>query len=285
MIEIARRQHRCLGREDLLAIGFSEKMIAYELATGRFVALHQGVYAVAPVFLEDRKTSWMAATLTAPDSFLALASAGAAYEIRPFKASFEMVVRPGSGGPEIYDGLRVSRSETLDGNTTLLDGIPIMTVERTIIDLSASMNGKALRRMVREALRVERTTIPSLVDVLARHKGRRGTRAVQLALATYSGLPIERCRSGSEVQALVVLREAGEELPEVNRKVAGEEADLLWRRRRHIVEIDGGPFHLDRGEDERKELVWSEAGYTVDRIPSEAVWNAPHLLLALAERR
>ena len=226
----------------MLEIGFTDKRIAWEVESARFVALHEGVFAIAPVFEHDRLTRWRAATLTAPETFLALASAGAAHGLRPFDASFEMVVRPGSGGPLLYDGLRVSRSETLAGNTTVLDGIPITTVERTIIDLSAWLDPRSLRRMVREALRLEQTTIPGLVQSLLDHKGRRGTRAIQLALASYSGLPIERCRSASEVQALIVLRDAGVELPKVNVKVAGEEADLVWRKWRLIIEIDGGPF-------------------------------------------
>lgn len=285
LIEKARAQQRCVTREQLLAIDHSDRVIAARVATGRLVPLYEGVFAVGPVFDSDRKTRWMAATLTAPDTYLALASAAAAHEIRPFDASLEMVVRPGSGGPEYFDGLRISRSETLEGNTTTLDGIPITTVERTIIDLAASLSPKSMRRMVREALRIERTTIPALVDALMAHKGRRGVGAIRAALAQYSGLPVERCRSGSEVQALVVLRDAGVQLPKVNVKVAGEEADLVWRSRRLIIEIDGGPFHLDRGEDLRKQAVWEAAGYTVHRIPSGDVWFNPQRLLQLAERR
>ena len=118
MIELARPQHRCVAWAQLLSAGFSERVIEGLVDSGRFVALHEGVYAIAPVYPDDRQTRWMAATLTAPNTFLALASAAAAHGFRPFDASFEMVVRPGSGGPEQYDGLRVSRSETLEGNTT-----------------------------------------------------------------------------------------------------------------------------------------------------------------------
>jgi very-short-patch-repair endonuclease len=65
-------------------------------------------------------------------------------------------------------------------------------------------------------------------------------------------------------------------------RIAGEEADLSWPSQRLIVEIDGGPFHLDRGEDARKEETWTSAGWTVQRLPAAAVYVQPHLLLALA---
>ena len=101
-------------------------------------------------------------------------------------------------------------------------------------------------------------------------------------MARYRGLPIERARSGAEVRALEVLRDAGLELPRLNVDVAGEEADLSWPRERLIIEIDGGPWHQDAGEDARKEAAWRGAGWDVLRIDSDDVYNRPHRLLALA---
>jgi very-short-patch-repair endonuclease len=51
-----------------------------------------------------------------------------------------------------------------------------------------------------------------------------------------------------------------------------------------IIEIDGSPFHQDVGEDARKEAVWRAAGWTVLRLPSDAVYSAREQLLALAPR-
>jgi very-short-patch-repair endonuclease len=101
-------------------------------------------------------------------------------------------------------------------------------------------------------------------------------------LTRYSGLPIARARSGAEVLALEILRAEGFELPALNVRRAGEEADLSWPTIRLIIEIDGAPFHLDRGEDARKQRAWEAAGWTVRRLPSDDVYEAPHRLLALA---
>ena len=80
-----------------------------------------------------------------------------------------------------------------------------------------------------------------------------------------------------------MLRAAGRPLPRLNVRIAGEEADLSWAAWRLIVEIDGGPFHLDAGEDTRKQERWEAAGWTVRRLPSEDVYERPGLLLAAAE--
>jgi very-short-patch-repair endonuclease len=101
-------------------------------------------------------------------------------------------------------------------------------------------------------------------------------------VARYSGLPLERARSGAEVRAFEILRDAKRPLPHLNRRIAGEEADLSWQEWRLIVEIDGGPFHLDVGEDARKEATWRAAGWTVRRLPSDAVYERPARLLRLA---
>jgi very-short-patch-repair endonuclease len=79
-----------------------------------------------------------------------------------------------------------------------------------------------------------------------------------------------------------ILRDAGRPLPRLNARVAGEEADLSWAPECLIVEIDGGPFHLDAGEDARKQARWRGAGWTVRRIPSDDVYERPARVLALA---
>jgi hypothetical protein len=135
---------------------------------------------------------------------------------------------------------------------------------------------------VREAVRLEHVTLYGLADALGRYRGRRGSQRLAAVVAHYSGLPIERARSGAEVRALEILKEAGNEEVRLNHRVAGIEADLSWPSRRLIVEVDGGPFHQDVGEDARKEAAWQAAGWTVLRIPSDDVYEHPERLLAFA---
>ncbi len=107
----------------------------------------------------------------------------------------------------------------------------------------------------------------------------RATRRRRLALR-YAGLPYERCRSNAEARALEVLHDAGIEVPLVNVRIAREEADLTWSKRKLIIEIDGPQFHQFAEEDARKEALWRRAGYVVRRVPSDAVYDAPEELLS-----
>ncbi|MGI8944992.1 MAG: hypothetical protein ACR2GL_01965 [Thermoleophilaceae bacterium] len=269
----------------MIELGLSDHAVAHRVARGRLVIVEQGVFAVAPALEHDDWGRWMGATLTAPATVLGGASAGAAFGFWTHPRQFEVVTRPGSGGPRRCGGLLVCRSTTLPGECTRLRGIPITSVERTLLDLARRPGDPALARAVREAIRLRLTTIADLSDALARFRGRRGARRLAATLARYSGLPLERARSGAEVRALEVLREAGCPPPRLNARIASEEADLSWPRARLIVEIDGGPFHLDVGEDARKQAAWERAGWTVRRLPSGDVYDRPQRLLALAPAR
>jgi hypothetical protein len=245
------------------------------------VAVEQGVFAIAPA-LKDDWGRWMAATLTAPGSVLSHMSAAVAWGLLEAPRRVECVTRPGSGGPRRHGGVLAFRSSTLEGDVTTRRGIPVTSVLRTLLDLTRAVGDRPLARAVREAVRLELTTLPALGDRLGRYRGRRGSRRLAETVARYTGLPLERARSGAEIRALEILRDANRSLPRLNARIAGVEADLSWLTEKLIVEIDGGPFHLDVGEDARKQRTWERAGWTIHRIPSDDVYERPERLLHMS---
>jgi hypothetical protein len=283
--ELAGRQFNRISRAQLLALGFTGRMVDARVASRVLIAVEEGVFAFAPVLEHDPWGPWMGATLTAPGSVLSHASAAAARGFWSLPRDFELVTRPGNGGPRRHGGVLVFRSSTLAGETTELRGIPITTPERTLLDLARHVTDRALARALREAVRLERTSVIALADYLGPARGRRGAARLARSLARYADLPIERARSGAEVRALEILRDAERPPPRLNERIAGEEADLSWPAERLIIEIDGGPFHQDVGEDKRKQAVWEAAGWTVRRLPSDDVYERPELLLGLAPIR
>lgn len=156
---------------------------------------------------------------------------------------------------------------------------------RILLDLATFTSDTALAKALRDAIRLDRISKPVLGDHLGRFNGRNGSIRLAETYARYMDLPIERAKSGAEIRAMEVLRDAGRPLPDLNFEIAGHEADLIWRRERLIVEIDGGPFHQDGGMDAQKEAAWLAAGWSVERLPSEVPYQEPWRLLALAPRR
>jgi hypothetical protein len=237
---------------------------------------------MAPVREDDEWGRWMEATLTEPGTCLSHDHAAAAWELWSYARAPTTVTRVGSGGPRLHGRVLVHWSTSLAGDRTTLRGIPITSIPRTLLDLTATSSDRALARAVREAVRLEHMTMHELGDSLGRYRGRRGVRRLATAIARYAGLPLERARSGAEIRAMEILRDAGRPLPRLNVRIAGEEADLSWPASRLIVEIDGAPFHLDAGEDTRKKAAWNSAGWEVLRISSDDVYEHPGRLLALA---
>lgn len=278
---LAGTQFNRVSRAQLERLGLSAHAIEHRVAAGRLVIVEEGVFALPPVLAHDEWGRWMGATLTAPGTLLSHPSAAAAWGFWSSRGRLVTVTRPGSGGPRRLGGLFVFRSSDLDGDRATLRGIPLTSPTRTLLDLAPRLSERALARAVREAVRLELTTIPAIADCLNRHRGRRGSRRLLGVLARYTGLPIERARSGAEVRALEVLRAAGYAPPRLNARIAGEEADLSWPTK-VLIEIDGGPFHLDVGEDARKQARWERAGWTVRRIDADDVYERPERLLALA---
>lgn len=280
--KLAGKQFNRISRAQLLSLGLSAPVIHRRVASGQYVIVEEGVLAIAPVLEHDPWGVWSGATLTSPRSVLYRKSAGAAWGFWGLPRVRETIVRPGSGGPRRHGRILVYRSGTLSGDCTTLRGIPITQPSRTLLDLACEVSARALARSVREAVRLGLTSTREIGDTIGAHRGGRGVRRLASTIARYSGLPIERARSGAEIRAMETLRDADFALPRLNIDIAGEEADLSWASLRLIIEIDGGPFHLDRGEDRRKQGRWESLSWTVRRISADDVYERPEVLLALA---
>jgi hypothetical protein len=281
LLSLAERQRDLVAAWQLRRLGWTWAMVEQHARDWHWHRVHQGVYCLSysPLSVEQRR---MAATLSAPRTFLAHYSAGAHYGIWRFDAGYETVVRPGNRGRERSDGLLVRYSTTLRGNVGVFHGVPITSPERTLIDLAANADPA---RPLREARRLKLTTPYSLAVSLERHQKRRGTTQLKRLNDHYAGIPYSRCRSDAEAKALEILHDAGNSPDDVNTAVNGAEADLIYKGEKLIVEIDGPQYHQISAEDARKEALWREAGYTVRRISSDDVYNRPELLIRAAGRR
>jgi hypothetical protein len=276
---IAAHQDGLVARWQLRHAGLSKAAIEGWAAGLR--TLHDGVYLTGwgPVTQRQR---WWSAVLTAPGTVLANASAAGIHDIRRPPAGIDTVVRVGARGRRTERGLLVSYSLTLTANIVDIDRLPVTTVERTIIDLWPHLAPTERVRMLREALRLRRTTTTRMLAALQAHRGRRGVESLRAEVLVLGGLRLERCLSDAEAFAVALLQEAGVTPPEVNARIAGHRADLSWPAHRLIIEIDGPSFHVLRDADIATMRRWEATGYTVRRIPSDVLYADPSTLLRLA---
>src|SRR6476620_5426565 len=152
--ELAMLQDGVVSRWQLIRAGLSER--SAECWVRGMQALYDGVY-LAGLAPPTQRQLWWAAALSSPGTVLSHASAAACFGLRPVVGRIVTVTRIGNRGREHSRGLHVSYSLTLRGQMTEHEGIPITTVERTIIDLWTHLSPQARSRLLREGLRLGAT--------------------------------------------------------------------------------------------------------------------------------
>ena len=198
----------------------------------------------------------MAAVLACgPGALLSHASAGELWDIRRTDWTPEVTRRSG-GSPRL--GISLHQTSVLDDEeVSEKDGIPVTSVERTLLDLAGRLNARQLERAVVAADRTGAIRWPELMRLVARTPRRRGAGRLRRVAMGVDPRAADTA-SPLEVDFLALCREAELPLPQVNVLVEGHIVDFLWPTERVVVETDGYAFHADRPAFER------DHGYTVD---------------------
>jgi very-short-patch-repair endonuclease len=219
------------------------------VANGRLVRLHRGVYAVGHAHLRG-EGHWLAAVLACGEGAgLAYRSAAALWEFRGVPGGkVEVVVPRGRRGPTT---VRVYRPRGLE--LTTHRGIPVTTPLRTLRDLKRILSLDAL-------------------ESAAARAATRGLITDDEAAAVVGRRP-QLTRTQQERLFRKAARAAGLPEPEMNAWVThggGEEwqADALFRRKRLIVELDGGSHRTPKAfeDDRHKDAVRQADGFRALRF-------------------
>jgi hypothetical protein len=252
----------------LTQIGFGPRSIDVRLASGRLHRLHRGVYAVGRPRTSVDGVRLAAVLALGKGAVLSHRSAAAHLQLLPDARRVEDVTvarKVSSRG-----GIVVHHAHLPPDERTIIDGIPVTTVARTLLDLAATEPRHRLERAFAEAEYRRLADATSLTQLLHRYDGRRGTGLIsELARTPNKGIT----RSALERRFLRLLDEASLPSPERNVHIeAGGrliEVDCLWREHALIAELDGRGGHAswsraeaDRGRD-RRNLA---AGYRTVRI-------------------
>jgi len=184
--------------------------------------------------------------------------------------------------------VRVHRTRTLTSRDRRSHhGISITSPARTLLDLADVLGDAALARAFNEARVMGRVTRAELGALLDRSPGRR-VGVLQPLIAR----PAAATRSAFEDAFLAFVERYGLPRPEVNRRIAGYEVDMVWLAQRVIIELDGRAYHDDYRAFERdrdKDLDLASAGFVVGRMTWRRLHQQPEReaqrLLALLERR
>jgi Transcriptional regulator, AbiEi antitoxin len=240
VLDLARRQHGVVSTLQLLGLGLDRRAIHQRVAAGWLQAVHRGVYAVGAVPRTAEMQDMAAVLACGPAALLSHRSAAVRWDILRYAPKIE-VTAPRSRAPRA--GIVVHRSRLIhDEDRGLVDGIPVTSVARTIVDLAEGPE-RYLTAAVREAELRRLFDLQAIERTLARLPGRRGRYRLRGMLAAYRHEP-RFTRSGAERRFLEICRTHGLPVPLANCWIGEFEVDFYWPDARLAVELDSPTFHM-----------------------------------------
>jgi very-short-patch-repair endonuclease len=266
--EIGQVQHGVATRAQLLRYGLASHTIDRMVRACRVVVLRRGLYQIGPQPAE-RAAETAAVLACGPYGTVSHTSAAAFHgllDATRARPTVEVTV-PRDKRRRI-EGVRIHRMrDVFTDEVMVLDGIPVTTPARTLLDIAESMTSREVEQALASAYRkglVRREEMRTLVDRHPRHRGAPMLRR----LLDAEGDPAFT-RSRAEEKLLEIVRGGRLPRPELNVQLLGHEVDFLWREARVVAEVVGYAFHSSMGSfaaDRRRDAELAAAGYRILRF-------------------
>lgn len=154
-------------------------------------------------------------------------------------------------------------------DVTIVDGIPVTTVPRLLIDLSDHLIAEEVTHYIHEAAHWDLLDLRAVDRAMARAVGRHNLAVLEQAIADWLA-----GRAGTRSRGEVAFRRAvaalGLPRPLTNMKVCGHEVDFHWPDRKLVIEIDGLGHNRppNRRSDPLRDAEIAAAGWTILRCKS-----------------
>lgn len=288
--QLASKQRFLITRSQVLTLGGSDAGINRRVSSGQWQMVQPGIYQV-----DQRPAGWkdmlLSAVLAAGDG--ALASHRAAlilWELDGISSAPIEITAPYSHSP-VPSGTIVHRTRR-PAEADSIAGIPVTTIERTLLDISSVLWPLAVTKAFESAFRRRLTTVDLMFAFLKAQGGRgvKGTRMVRRILN--SRRYDTATDSGAETEALYLMRRAGLPEPILQHLVTtldGERfrLDFFWALLRKAIEIDGLDAHdsadkLDN--DLRRQNKLMDMGIELRRFSARRIRQHPDEFIAEVRR-
>jgi hypothetical protein len=256
--DLAADQWGVLDTGDLRACGLSAGAVMRRCRRGTLRVVHPGVYATGPLVLHGRLLA--AVKACGPGAVLSHRSAAALWRLIEWDESWLPEVTVPTAHARKIPGIVVHRTR-VPFETLRLDGIPVTTPARAVLDLASVASYDVTRRAVREAMARKRASVRELIAVRGRKGGANLTRILADGYTP--------TRSELEDAVLEVIENGGIARPQINERDGRAMPDFRWPEERLILEADGKAWHdhrLAREDDVARQAVLEAAGWRVLRV-------------------
>jgi very-short-patch-repair endonuclease len=234
LLELATRQHGVVSTQQLKAVGYGRNSASKANSVGRLQRLHRGVYAVG-----HERLTWngrcSGAVLAVRPSVASHLSAGWLWGLLRNRPETIHVTAPTQRHRR--RGFVVHTAELTARDIKAVEGIPVTSTPRTLLDLARMLHPDQLDRVLRRAEELRLFDLGPIDELLGRSQGHRGAGKLRHALDIYRDEPAFT-RSGLERKFLKLVRRSDLPAPSMNYVVCGFELDAYWEPERFAVELD-----------------------------------------------
>jgi very-short-patch-repair endonuclease len=258
---LARAQHGLISRRQALRLGYSDSAIGRLIESGRWQRRHRGIYALLPP-ADPERSQLMGLALRAPWRVWAShRSAAKLWGLDGTVGTVEVstTVNLRDRRARIH---YVSAIDPVDAR--VVDGIPVTSVERTLVDLGSVVGAVSVDAAVSDALRRGLTTTSNLRD-RARELaacGRRGPRHLLNLLDSWEGGSVPE----SVLESMFLRLVRRQRLPPPVRQLEVRDrgalvarVDFAYPRHMVAIEVDGYRWHGGSPERWRADVVRQNA--------------------------
>jgi len=269
---IAASQWGVIGNDELWACGLSRDSVMRRVRGGLLREIHRGVYAWGHDGLVWRGRCLAAVKACGPGAGLSYHACCAAWRLIELDEDRPIDVTIPMRGPRAIPGIAIHRTR-LPFEVMRLDGIPVTTPARALLDLASVESYEFTRRAVREAMARKRASIRDLTAVRGRKGGKHLTRILADGYTP--------TRSELEDAVLDLIERGGLVRPLINRRNHARVPDFRWGEL--VVEADGAAWHdhkLAREDDVERQAELEAAGLRVVRVTWSQVIGRPAQTLA-----
>ena len=280
---IASDQYGVVSRAQAVTLGMSSRAIQHRVVNALWSPLHPGVYVMpgAPACWEQDE---IAACLWA-EGLASHRAAARLWNLPGFSAfdRCEITVThshlpPRCGIPVHFTG------RFFPHHLTTVRGIPLTTIERTLVDLGAVVPKPRVAMAVDDALRRRITTLRKLGRCLAESggRGRRGAGVIRPILADRVGMA-RAPESPLETKFLTLLQQSPLPMPELQYEIRDGplfvgRVDFAYPERKLAIEVDGFQFHSGResfDRDRRRLSAISALGWRLQLVTKADIYDCP----------
>ena len=282
--ELSLLQHGAFARWQLRPRGVSEQAIYRRLASGSWTLLSPGVFALAGTRNTYERRLWVGWLAVGPDALVSHEAAAQVHEI-PNVIRNRVVLTHRHGSHHRLSGVVVHQLDdvSLDHRMSV-DGLPVTTPARTVVDLAAVVHPARLLPIV-EGTHHARITSYTDVGVCMSSVARRGKPGIRMLAKVLDRLTATGAKPMSKLERELfeMLAAAGlptpkSQFPFPGRRFTNGCVDAAYVDTKLVIESDGRPWHTriaDLKRDHERDAEAARNGWQTLRLLHEHIDGDP----------